>query len=188
MTDMPDRNVPEMLALAAWLNVSVDQIPPENRAHTNPYTMAAWRRVAEALIEYGALAKDAEMERLRTTARLVLDQADRIEELEAKTAKALVAAAYETAAQYHDYHAQYYRSRPDKAAHEEHARRLRALTPADALAALEQVKAQERERCAKIADACVGNDAKAAGAKDVGEGYDLACDDIAAAIRGESHE
>ena len=41
-----------MKMLAAWLNVRVDQIPPENRAHLNPHTMAAWKRVGEAAIAH----------------------------------------------------------------------------------------------------------------------------------------
>ena len=39
-----------MHMLAAWLNVRVDQIPPENKAHLNATTMAAWQRVGEAAI------------------------------------------------------------------------------------------------------------------------------------------
>lgn len=48
--------------LAAWLNVQVDQIPHENRAHLNPHTMAAWQRVGEAAfnagLERGAVIAD----------------------------------------------------------------------------------------------------------------------------------
>jgi len=47
--DLPKRTEEEMLALAAWLNVSVDQIPPENRTHTDPQSMAGWKRVTETL-------------------------------------------------------------------------------------------------------------------------------------------
>lgn len=45
---LAERDELGMAMLAAWLNVRVDQIPPENRAHLNPYTMEAWRRVGEA--------------------------------------------------------------------------------------------------------------------------------------------
>lgn len=41
-----------MAMLAAWLNVEVGHIPPENRAHLNPHTMAAWQRVGEAANRY----------------------------------------------------------------------------------------------------------------------------------------
>lgn len=46
----PTRDPVALAMLAAWLNVSVDQIPPENRAHLNPSTMAVWKRVAEAAL------------------------------------------------------------------------------------------------------------------------------------------
>lgn len=55
---MAERDDLGMRMLAAWLNVRPDQIPPENRAHLNPHTMAAWQRVGEAAIawerEHGA--------------------------------------------------------------------------------------------------------------------------------------
>jgi hypothetical protein len=38
--------------LAAWLNVRPDQLPPELRAPSCAYTMAAWKRVGEAALEY----------------------------------------------------------------------------------------------------------------------------------------
>lgn len=38
--------------LAAWLNVRPDQIPPENRAHTNAHTMEAWTRVGQAAVAF----------------------------------------------------------------------------------------------------------------------------------------
>lgn len=41
-----------MAMLAAWLNVRVDQIPSENRAHLNPHTMEAWERVGRAAIAW----------------------------------------------------------------------------------------------------------------------------------------
>ena len=44
---MPERDNLALAMLAAWLNVRVDQIPPENVAHTNPHTMEAWSRVGE---------------------------------------------------------------------------------------------------------------------------------------------
>jgi hypothetical protein len=37
-----------MKMLAAWMNVRVDQMPPENNGHLNADTMTAWQRVAEA--------------------------------------------------------------------------------------------------------------------------------------------
>jgi hypothetical protein len=60
-------------------------------------------------------------------------------------ALAMVAAAYEAAGQYHDRYADSYRaiSRQDCAAHEEHARRIRALTPDDARATLECLLIEE---------------------------------------------
>ncbi len=60
MTKQPDRTPLEMIALAAWLNVRVDQIPPENRAHLNPYTMAAWKRVAEAVRGFEMTSSNAD--------------------------------------------------------------------------------------------------------------------------------
>lgn len=47
-----ERDGLSMAMLAAWLNVRIDQIPPENRAHLNPHTMAAWKRVGEAAIAH----------------------------------------------------------------------------------------------------------------------------------------
>jgi hypothetical protein len=41
-----------MKMLAAWMNVRVDQMPPENNSHLNASTMAAWGRVAEAAAEH----------------------------------------------------------------------------------------------------------------------------------------
>lgn len=41
-----------MKMLAAWMNVRVDQMPPENTTHLNASTMAAWGRVAEAAAEH----------------------------------------------------------------------------------------------------------------------------------------
>ena len=51
MTDeLPKERSPmEMAAFAAWVNVPVDKIPPEFRAPTCEHTMAAWKRVAEAI-------------------------------------------------------------------------------------------------------------------------------------------
>lgn len=37
---------------AAWMNVRPDQVPPEYLGHTNPHTMAAWKRVGEAAIAF----------------------------------------------------------------------------------------------------------------------------------------
>jgi len=50
MDDVVKRDQIGMAMLAAWLNVRVDQIPPENQAHLNPSTMAAWERVKVAAI------------------------------------------------------------------------------------------------------------------------------------------
>jgi hypothetical protein len=50
--------------LAAWLNVRPDQIPPANRAHLCPHTMAAWRRVGEAALDYHGQAGAASLEKL----------------------------------------------------------------------------------------------------------------------------
>jgi len=69
-------------------------------------------------------------------------------------ALALVAAAYEDAAQHHDYHAtQYTRisSNPDAAAHAEHAKQIRARTNDDAQAALERVKQEARNEALREA-------------------------------------
>lgn len=49
---MSERSGLDMRMLAAWLNVRVDQIPPENTSHLNPVTMAAWKRVGEAAIAW----------------------------------------------------------------------------------------------------------------------------------------
>lgn len=48
MTQDLTRDPLALAMFAAWLNVQPDQIPPENLAHTNPHTMAAWKRVGEA--------------------------------------------------------------------------------------------------------------------------------------------
>lgn len=39
----------ETIAFAAWVNVAPDKIPPEFRAPTCEHTMAAWKRVADAI-------------------------------------------------------------------------------------------------------------------------------------------
>jgi len=46
--DTLQRDDVAMKMLAAWMNVRVDQMPPENSTHLNADTMAAWQRVAEA--------------------------------------------------------------------------------------------------------------------------------------------
>ncbi len=46
----------ELEMLAAWLNVRPDQFPPELRAPSCAYTMAAWKRVGEAALEYYSAA------------------------------------------------------------------------------------------------------------------------------------
>jgi hypothetical protein len=47
-----ERTPLELAMLAAWLNVRPDQIPAENRAQACPHTMAAWKRVGEAALQY----------------------------------------------------------------------------------------------------------------------------------------
>lgn len=43
----------DVVMLAAWLNVRPDQVPAEYKAqHLNAHTMAAWKRVGEAAMEY----------------------------------------------------------------------------------------------------------------------------------------
>lgn len=37
-----------LVMLAAWLNVSVEKLPEQYRAHTCEETMKAWARVAQA--------------------------------------------------------------------------------------------------------------------------------------------
>ena len=53
------RTAAELIALAAWLNVPPDRLPPENQTHTCDSSMRAWRRVAEALIEYATIGHDS---------------------------------------------------------------------------------------------------------------------------------
>lgn len=45
---MPERDPLALAMLAAWLNVTVDQLPELYKAHTCPDTMEAWGRVADA--------------------------------------------------------------------------------------------------------------------------------------------
>jgi hypothetical protein len=47
-----ERTPLELAMLAAWLNVRPDQLPPELRAPSCPYTMAAWKRVGEAALAH----------------------------------------------------------------------------------------------------------------------------------------
>lgn len=48
-----ERTAVELIALAAWMGVdSVAKIPPENRTHTCEGSMKAWKRVAEAMLEF----------------------------------------------------------------------------------------------------------------------------------------
>ena len=49
---MTDRDDLALRMLAARMNHRVDQLPPENRAHLNPVTLAAWQRVGEAAIAW----------------------------------------------------------------------------------------------------------------------------------------
>ena len=42
----------ELIAFAAWVNVSPDKIPPEMRGPTCAATMAAWKRVADAIVAH----------------------------------------------------------------------------------------------------------------------------------------
>ena len=49
---LPDKRPPyELVAFAAWVNVSVDAIPASFLAPTCQHTMDAWKRVADAIIE-----------------------------------------------------------------------------------------------------------------------------------------
>jgi hypothetical protein len=59
-----------MRMLAAWMNVRVDQIPPENTSHLNAVTMAAWQRVGEVAAAF--LAPSAE-----AVARAIMEDAKR---------------------------------------------------------------------------------------------------------------
>ena len=43
-----------LVAVAAWLNVTPDQLPPQLRLHTCEATKVAWARVAEAVREESA--------------------------------------------------------------------------------------------------------------------------------------
>lgn len=80
-----ERDPVAMAMLAAWLNVSFDQIPAENRAHLNPSTMAAWKRVADAAVAAHRMAAErAVVEWLRNqpfpaNTRLLNEMADAIE-------------------------------------------------------------------------------------------------------------
>lgn len=47
-SDMPERDPLAMAMIAAWLNVTVEQLPAAYRVHTCEASMAAWQRVAEA--------------------------------------------------------------------------------------------------------------------------------------------
>lgn len=40
-----------LIAIAAWCNCTVEQLPPTHRGHTCAATKAAWDRVAKALAE-----------------------------------------------------------------------------------------------------------------------------------------
>lgn len=67
-----------MKMLAAWMNVRVDQMPPENNTHLNASTMAAWLRVADAA---AAEERAKIVEWLRTAPHIAhcFDAADAIE-------------------------------------------------------------------------------------------------------------
>lgn len=106
------------------------------------------------------------------------------------TMKALVAAAYEAAA---NLIADYPRSSPDYDEWTrydeqiEHSQNIiRALTPADAKAAYDAAIAAavqaERERCASVVKLLEGRDMTGTGCMDAGEGYDLALVEAADAI------
>ena len=45
---MTERDPLCMAMIAAWLNVSVEQVPVAYRVHTCEASMAAWQRVADA--------------------------------------------------------------------------------------------------------------------------------------------
>lgn len=50
MTDQLNERPPlELIALAAWVNCDPDMLPASMRAPTCEATMAAWKRVADAL-------------------------------------------------------------------------------------------------------------------------------------------
>lgn len=75
-----ERPLLELIAFAAWVNVPVDKIPPEMRAPTCAATMAAWKRVTDAIVahvdaDYVARleALTAENERLRVLAKELAD-------------------------------------------------------------------------------------------------------------------
>ena len=59
-----ERTPLELVALAAWLNVTPEQLPQQYRAHTCIATMAAWRRVVDAMREHIEGGQAAEIERL----------------------------------------------------------------------------------------------------------------------------
>lgn len=94
---------------------------------------------------------------------------------------ARVAAAYEAAA---DVVSKTQLNRP--------AAQIRNLTPDDAKAALDQMIAEaveaEREACARIVEKLYGKDCAPEEAIDAGEGYDLALDDAANAIRARGED
>ena len=64
---MKDERPPaELVALAAWVNVSSpENLPKKMRARSDPSTMAAWQRVSEALIQYQNQTLAAERDALK---------------------------------------------------------------------------------------------------------------------------
>jgi len=71
MTDQLNERPPlELIALAAWVNCDPDMLPASMRAPTCEATMAAWKRVADALF-----------------VRFEQDTADRVRELEAENTR-----------------------------------------------------------------------------------------------------
>ena len=53
------RNEASLIAIAAWCNVPVDQLPERFRLHTCEATMIAWQRVTNALMVWNTRATDA---------------------------------------------------------------------------------------------------------------------------------
>lgn len=49
MSDRPPKSELGLIAMAAWCNVTVDQLPEDARTDPNDYTRLAWERVFEAV-------------------------------------------------------------------------------------------------------------------------------------------
>lgn len=57
--DQNPRDEACLIAIAAWCNVTVEQLPERFRLHTCEATMIAWQRVVDALIAWNTRATDA---------------------------------------------------------------------------------------------------------------------------------